>query len=904
MNRNLVVKKSRAARLAVCALLSLTLGLALTMTPLWAYAEDTEAPAADAEATPAAEPPSESDEDLDTLVAVDEEQEAESAESAPGADAQVAPLLATNYSQQDAEIFNNVIDAMGLPLTKVNTSSSIVSNPWEGNVAWDDVGGINRITYINIYGYDKPGAIDLRGLTELTELYCSHNRLTSLNVSGLTKLELVYCVDNKLTSLNVSGCTELIELECDNNELTSLNVSGCTELIELTCSNNELTSLDVSGLTKLNDLTCPDNKLTSLNISGCTGLAGLYASKNKLSSLNPSGVPGLNFVDVTDNSLSSLDLRAATNLVTIVCEKNYLTSLNVSGLTKLEGLVCNDNRLSTLDVSGLSALVTLNCYNNNLTSINFSGAANLENLDCSENKLTSLNTAGLVSLGSLYCYDNALSALDFSSCPDLGYVDCGANQLTTLNFSGTHSAFKYLYCNQNALTTLNVNTCPNLETLECISNQLTSLSVNNCNKLKTLNCDNNRLTALALHGAAPLYDLYVRNNFFPSTAAITGPSITWGDARHVFGEQHDPGFVAVTNIIGLPTVATAGVPLTLSGTIVPQDATNQPPIEWEVVYDIDSTGGHIEGNTFTAVTPGRCAIQASVEDGVSNKGDEDNRLYKQWVEIMVRSGVSSVAVSGAGSITAKGGTAQLSAAVLPLGADQAVTWSGSNAAVATVSQTGLVTAKADGTVKIRATAKDGTGVYGEKTLAVSGQGILPDPGVKYAIGGASVKEIPDKAYTGKAIKPTPVVTHSGKVLKEGTHYTVNHKNNTNIGKATITINAKAPHTGSKTITYNIVPSKTSVTKAAAGKKQANVTWKKVSSKQKVTNYQIRYCVKGTNAWNTKTVAATSNSLKIKNLKKGKVYQIQVRSSKKISSGPSKGTYYSAWSPVKTSAKIK
>jgi hypothetical protein len=391
--------------------------------------------------------------------------------------------------------------------------------------------------------------------------------------------------------------------------------------------------------------------------------------------------------------------------------------------------------------------------------------------------------------------------------------------------------------------------------------------------------------------------LKVWNNFFPDQAAITGPSISW-TGYQVFGAQHDSGFVAVTNITGLPRVATAGVPLTLSGTVVPSNATNQAPIEWEVVYDNDGTMGQIEGNTFTAVNPGRCEIRATIENGLSTKGDDQQ--YSYGFEITVRSAAASVAVSGADAITAKGGTTQLSAAVAPLGAEQAVTWSSNNAAVATVSQTGLVTAKADGTVKIRATAKDGTAVYGEKQISVSGQVIIPNPVIKYALGGASVKAIADKAYTGKQIKPAPVVTHSKVTLKNGTHYTITHKNNTNIGKASITLTAKAPHTGSKTITYKIVPTKTSITKATVGKKQVKVTWKKVAAKQKVTKYQIHYRVKGTTAWKTKTVAAKNSSLVIKSLKKGKVYQIQVRSYKTVS----KVNYYSAWSAVKTSGKIK
>ena len=51
-------------------------------------------------------------------------------------------------------------------------------------------------------------------------------------------------------------------------------------------------------------------------------------------------------------------------------------------------------------------------------------------------------------------------------------------------------------------------------------------------------------------------------------------------------------------------------------------------------------------------------------------------------------------------------------------ANKQVTWSSSNIAVATVSSTGLVTGKKAGTAVIRATAKDGSGVYGQCTVTV------------------------------------------------------------------------------------------------------------------------------------------------------------------------------------------
>jgi hypothetical protein len=141
-------------------------------------------------------------------------------------------------------------------------------------------------------------------------------------------------------------------------------------------------------------------------------------------------------------------------------------------------------------------------------------------------------------------------------------------------------------------------------------------------------------------------------------------------------------------------------------------------------------------------------------------------------------------------------------------------------------------------------------------------------------------------------------------LQNGVDFTVTYKNNKNIGKATATITGIGTFVGARTVSFKIVPKKTSVSKIAAGKKQLKVTWKKVSKKQKVTKYQIRYRVKGKGKWKTKTVAAKYASFTLKKLKKGKAYQIQVRSYKTVKTDGKSVKYYSAWSGLKTSKKIK
>jgi len=161
--------------------------------------------------------------------------------------------------------------------------------------------------------------------------------------------------------------------------------------------------------------------------------------------------------------------------------------------------------------------------------------------------------------------------------------------------------------------------------------------------------------------------------------------------------------------------------------------------------------------------------------------------------------------------------------------------------------------------------------------------------------------IADTPWTGSQIKPAlKAFTLSGRSFPISSNASVAYGANKNIGKGTITLTGKGNFTGTKTITFNIVPKANKVSKITAGKKQMKVTWSKVSSAQKITKYQVRYRVKGTTAWKTKTYAASKASAAIKSLKKGKAYQVQVRSYKTVS----KVNFYSAWSPVKTGKKIK
>jgi len=77
-------------------------------------------------------------------------------------------------------------------------------------------------------------------------------------------------------------------------------------------------------------------------------------------------------------------------------------------------------------------------------------------------------------------------------------------------------------------------------------------------------------------------------------------------------------FVPTADIIDVPAEAMATVPLSLTGTVTPGDATNQD-ITWSI-KDAGETGATITGNTLTAEATGTVTVTASVANGIYNPG--------------------------------------------------------------------------------------------------------------------------------------------------------------------------------------------------------------------------------------------------------------------------------------------
>ena len=200
----------------------------------------------------------------------------------------------------------------------------------------------------------------IEGFTNLEELWCNNNCITTLDMTNNTHLDYLRCHDNQITSLDVSGLTLLLYLNCVVNQLTSLDVSTNTALAHLQCSNNPLTTLDVTTNTALTTLYCNQTTLTTLDVSVNTALT---------------------FLACTGNLLTTLDVSTNTALTTLKCFNNSLTSLDVSTNTALTNLQCNGQPITSLDVSNNTALTTLACHGCNVTTLDLGSVINLSTLN-------------------------------------------------------------------------------------------------------------------------------------------------------------------------------------------------------------------------------------------------------------------------------------------------------------------------------------------------------------------------------------------------------------------------------------------------------------------------------------------------------------------------------------------
>jgi len=166
------------------------------------------------------------------------------------------------------------------------------------------------------------------------------------------------------------------------------------------------------------------------------------------------------------------------------------------------------------------------------------------------------------------------------------------------------------------------------------------------------------------------------------------------------------GFVAVSGITNVPLSATAGIPLNLSGTVTPSNATNQT-IVW-TINSAGTTGASITGgNVLNTTGAGTAIVTATIINGTAQGTD-----YTQNSTITINIGF--VAVSGITNVPTSGtaGTPlTLTSTVTPSNAtNQAIIWTINSAGStgANITSSNVLNTTGAGTAIITATIANGT----------------------------------------------------------------------------------------------------------------------------------------------------------------------------------------------------
>ena len=195
-----------------------------------------------------------------------------------------------------------------------------------------------------------------------------------------------------------------------------------------------------------------------------------------------------------------------------------------------------------------------------------------------------------------------------------------------------------------------------------------------------------------------------------------------GEQAHAFTTS---GTAATTLKANLDALAATGVPIYLTEVDIDGATDLIQLTEMQRVFPVFWKHPGVKGITFWGF---RVGLWHTDQKAYLVNANGTERPALKWLKAYVNdtlTNTQSIAVStsdGSTSITKLGATLTMVAKVLPVNTTiPNVTWSVSNSSLATIDIKGLLTAKAVGTIKVTATAWDGSGIVGYVYLTISNQ---------------------------------------------------------------------------------------------------------------------------------------------------------------------------------------
>ena len=230
--------------------------------------------------------------------------------------------------------------------------------------------------------------------------------------------------------------------------------------------------------------------------------------------------------------------------------------------------------------------------------------------------------------------------------------------------------------------------------------------------------------------------------------------------------------IAVSGTAGANNITTDNGTLQLSASVSPSNATNKTII-WSLVNGTGQASIGASG-LVTAIASGTVTAKATANDG---SGIYATKVITISNQLILVTGITVSGTGGVTNITTANGTLQLSASVSPSNAtNKTIIWSIANATgQASIGASGLVTAITTGTVTVKATANDGTGIYGTLVITIYNQ-LIAVTSIAVSIVGRGTNII---AYNG-TLQLATTMAPSNATVKDVTWSIVN-----GLGHATI-----------------------------------------------------------------------------------------------------------------------
>ncbi len=258
--------------------------------------------------------------------------------------------------------------------------------------------------------------------------------------------------------------------------------------------------------------------------------------------------------------------------------------------------------------------------------------------------------------------------------------------------------------------------------------------------------------------------------------SVSDTSIT-GEAEITLNNQIiNPTTITVSGEGGSTSIDVKGGSLQMLSEVTPAGADSI--ITWSIAANDTTLATISTTGLLTAVNNGVVTVIATSISDTSITGEAEITITNQLTR------PTAITVSGEGgatSIDVKDGTLQMLAEVTPTGADSTVTWSiaSDDAAMATISTTGLLTAVSDGTVTVIATSNADAAVTGEAEITITNQVGIND----HVAGNLSLYPNPvdQTLYIDyqKTINSVEIISANGQVMNVTSEF--NRNNNIYVG---------------------------------------------------------------------------------------------------------------------------